>query len=135
MRAKYCFPVKIIKRKSKIYKPWISKGILKSIKRKNKLYKSFLQNQNPIAESKYKVYKNKLTHSIRIAKRIYFDMKLNENKSNMKATWKILNNIINRKNTKPKINSIFKLDGRVTLGAFEISNQFCNYFSNIGVVL
>jgi hypothetical protein len=81
-----CFPVKTIKRKSKFYKPWISKGILKSIKRKNKLYKSFLQNRNPIAESKYKVYKNKLTHSIRIAKRIYFDMKLNENKSNMKET-------------------------------------------------
>jgi retron-type reverse transcriptase len=59
-------------------------------------------------------------------------MKLNENKSNMKATWKILNSIINRKNTKPKINSIFKLDGRVTSDAFEISNQFCNYFSNIG---
>ena len=50
----------------------------------------------------------------------------------MKATWKILNSIINRKNTKPKINSIFKLDGRVTSDAFEISNQFCNYFSNIG---
>jgi hypothetical protein len=91
-----CFPVKTIK-KSKFYKPWISKGILKSIKRKNKLYKSFLQNRNPIAENKYKVYKNKLTHSIIIAKRIYFDMKLDENKSNMKATWKILNSIRNQR--------------------------------------
>ena len=66
---------------------------MKSIKRKNKLYKQFLQSRNPVIESKYKTYKNKLTHSIRIAKRIYFDKRLTDNKSNMKETWKILNSI------------------------------------------
>ena len=58
------------KKNYKVYKPWISKGLMKSIKRKNKLYKQFLQSRNPVIESKYKTYKNKLTHSIRIAKRI-----------------------------------------------------------------
>ena len=54
--------------------------------RKNKLYKQFLQNRNPTTERKYKTYKNKLTHCIRIAKRLYFDKKLTVNKSNVKET-------------------------------------------------
>ena len=64
-----CFPIRTIKSNSKICKPCISKGLRRSINKKNKLYIQFLQNR--ITESKYKIYKNKLTHSIRIAKRIY----------------------------------------------------------------
>lgn len=37
-----CFPLKKLKRKNQLTKPWLSKGLLKSVKRKNKLYKQYL---------------------------------------------------------------------------------------------
>ena len=98
---------------------------MKSIKRKNKLYTQFLKSRNPVIESKYKTYKNKLTHSIRIAKRIYFDRRLTDNKSNMKETWKILNSIINKKTAKARLNTTFNLDGRETSDPLEIADKFC----------
>ena len=78
------------------------------------------------------MYKNKLTHSIRIAKRFYFDKKLTANKSNLKETLKILNRIINRNTAKPKLNSIFNMDGNETSDPFKIANKFCDCFTNLG---
>ena len=72
-----CFPLEK-KRASRftLKKPWLSKGLLKSIKRKNYLYKKYLTTPNHENESLYKKYKNKLTHSLHIAKRRYFEEKL-----------------------------------------------------------
>ena len=49
---------------------------------------------------RYKSYKNKLIHILRSAKRLYFEKKLEDVKSNTHATWKILNEILNRKKVK-----------------------------------
>ena len=91
-----------------------------------------MKNRSPTSEKKYKSYKNKLTHSIRIAKRLYFDNKLTANKSNLKETWKILNSIINKNIVKSNLNTIFTLDGKETSDPFEIANKFCDYFTNLG---
>ena len=50
----------------------------------------------------------------------------------MKETWKILNSVINRKSSKPRLNTIFKLDGREISNPVEMTNNFCVYFSNVG---
>ena len=83
-------------------------------------------------QSIYKSYKNKLNHSLRIAKRLYYEKKLNNAKSNTRDTWKLLNEILNRKKRKGKICSTFKADDREITDPVEISNKFCSYFSNIG---
>ena len=50
-----CFPLKKIKSgRSKISKPWLSKGLLNSIKKKNRLYKRYLSSPNIAMETKYK---------------------------------------------------------------------------------
>ena len=92
-------PLKRVKaRKCVIEKPWLTRSLLKSIKRKNILYKQSLQKPSTDRELKYKKYKNKLTQSLRLAKRLYYETKLEESKkSNMKSTWRILNEVINRK--------------------------------------
>ena len=77
------FLLKKLKRHPQLRKLWISQGLLKSIKKKNKLYKQYLSNPSSQKEEKYKMYKNKLNHSLRIAKRLYYDKKLNESKFNM----------------------------------------------------
>ena len=59
--------------------------------------------------------------------------KLENVKSNTKATWQVLNEVINKKRSKPKVPSSFKLDEITEISdSVEIANRFCNYFSNIG---
>jgi hypothetical protein len=63
------FPLRKVKaNKSSISKQWLSKGLLKSVKMKNRLYKKYLSNPTLEHEMTYKRYKNKLNHSVRIAK-------------------------------------------------------------------
>ena len=41
----------------------------------------------------YKRYKNKLTFLLRNAKKLYYEKKIEYAKTNMKDTWKILNEV------------------------------------------
>ena len=93
---------------------------------KNKLYKRYLSNPSPQKEVIYKTYfKNKLNHSLRIAKRLYYNKKLNESKSDMRATWRVLNEVLNNKKLRPKPNSLFKVDDQEISDPMEIANRFC----------
>ena len=116
----------------RLSKPWLSKGFLKSIRTKNKLYRQCLTNQSSHYETRYKNDKNKLNHSLRIANRIYYEKKIDASKSNAKATWRFLNEIIKTKKKAFKINSIFKVDNQEITDPVDIANRFCNYFSSIG---
>ena len=91
------FPVKVIQRKRlKTFRnPWLTKGIMKSINTKSKLYKKFLKNPTTENERAYKDFKNNLSNLIRTAKRNYYDLKLANSKTDLKATWNILNMVIN----------------------------------------
>ena len=90
--------------------------------------------KNPSAQSEllYKTYKNKLNHSLRLSKRLYYEKKLENCKSNNRKIWKVLNEIINKKNNKSVQSSIFKVDGLEISDPTDIANRFCNYFTNIG---
>jgi hypothetical protein len=67
--------------------PWITQGIVKSSRKKDKLYRKFLKTQNETNETKYKLYRNKLTHVIRKTKKMYFEKKFQTCKSDIKKTW------------------------------------------------
>ena len=127
-----CFPLKKLKRKEQLRKPWLSKGLLKSVKRKNKLYRQYLCDTSAQKEALYKEYRNKLNHSLRFAKRLYYDEKLNESKTNMRATWRLLNDLIYKRKPKLKSNQSFKADELEITNPVVIANKFCQYLSNIG---
>ena len=91
----------------------------------------YLSNPSNHSEVHYKRYKNKLIHSLRVAKRLYYDKKLEESKSNVKATWRLLNEVINRTKAKFKLNSTFKIDGQENCDPMVTANKFCQYFTNI----
>jgi hypothetical protein len=132
-----CFPLKKIKNKRPtVKKPWLSKGLLKSIKQKNRLYKRYLNSPSSDNLVKYKIFKNKLTHSLRIAMRLYYEEQINRNKSNCKNTWNILNEIINKsKRENKKLPSTFVINQQECSDPYAIANQFSDYFSNIGLNL
>ena len=99
-----CFPFKTIKGKAlnSFRKPWLTKSLLRSINKKNKLYKQYLRHRSNEKLLKYKTYKNKLTDLLRVAKRLYFQNQIELNKTNIKQTWRILNNAIGQ-NEKKKL--------------------------------
>ena len=129
-----CFPLKRVKvKKYNLQKPWLSKGLLKSIKWKNKLYKSFVNTPTYVNDACYKKYKNKLyNYSIRNAKRLYYEKKLENFKLNSKSMWRILNEVINKKKCSGKLPKSFTVDNHEISNPIEIADQFCDYFTNVG---
>ena len=124
-----CFQLRKMKAKRfNLRKPWFTKGLAKSISRKNMLYQSFLNNPNSCNENAFKSYKNKLTHSLRVAKRLYYEKQLEKLGSNVKATWKVPNEILNRIKGKRGLPSIFRADSREISNPNEIANLFCKHW-------
>ena len=75
-------------------------AINKSIKQKNKLYKQYLKRRSDDVFCKYKNYKNKLTSILRKAERMHYLSQLDNVRNNLTKTWKILNSIISRTQTR-----------------------------------
>ena len=97
---------------------------MKSIRTKAKLCKKFLS-----VEKTYKTFKNKLNHLIRIAKRNLYDHKL---AASIKTTWKILNEVLNKRKSKVTYPSCFKRNGELISDPTSIAISFSKYFSNVG---
>ena len=88
--------VKSKQNKSKIKNPWITRGILRSIKPRNKLYKSYISKPSEHCLKKHKQYRNKLTDIIRTSKKVYYTQKLENAEGDINATWKVINNVVNK---------------------------------------
>ena len=118
-----CFPLKVLKGKqvNKFFSPWLSPGLLKSVNKKNRLYKKLDTSPSTSSETKYKAYKNKLTHLIRIVKLKYYDFKFENARNNLKTTWKLLNEVINKRKSKSSPPTSFKSEGRTFTDPMKIA--------------
>ena len=103
-----------IKQKNFRNKPWLSKGILKSIKKISSV-SGFYEPCTLETESCCKRYKNKLNHLIRIAISTYYVRKLENVKSNIKSTWRVLNEVTNKKRTKARPPSSFRASDNIEI--------------------
>jgi hypothetical protein len=129
------FPTRKINHKKLPRKPWISKGLLKSIKRKNKLYNIFMHKKTDTSKQKFKSYRNKLNHLLKIAKRHHYCCKFDLARNDLKQTWTILKSLINRTKTMSKFPDIFKNNQTVISDPQLIADSFNSYFTNIGANL
>ena len=103
--------------------------------KKNKLYFRKLKCPSDHNSMFYRAYRNKLNHILRGAERKYYNDLLISNKNNSKKLWSILKGIINR-NAKVKNTDTFCLDnGGFTRDPKIISNNFNDFFVNIGMFL
>ena len=62
----------------------------------------------------------------------YYDNKLDKARSNLKRTWKILNEVINRRVAKSPYPASFTKNGMEISNPTDIANNFCDYFTNKG---
>lgn len=128
------FPLKKIKSKPpKLRKPWMTPGLATSCKKRSQLFFRYKEKPTEYRHNKYKVYRNKLTQLLRIAKKQYFFNQFEATKNDLKLTWKIIKQALN----KPQKNasnypSEFKVNDTVIDNDQDISEYFNDFFSNIG---
>ena len=128
------FPISKINIRYKNRKPWLSEGLKKSIKMKNNLYVKQLKYAGNEHKEKYKLYRNKLNHLLRMAEKRHITQLLEKYKSNMKKTWIIMKDIIN-KNNKPTDCKVFKQNNKLITDKVDICNGFNDFFINVGCTL
>ena len=114
------------------HKPWLTLDLVNACKKRNGLCKVFFKCRSKEAETKYKVYKNKLITIIRFSEKQYYDNKLVEYKSNLKSTWQLLCEITMRKKKSYKWPHEFYSSGQMVSNKKAISDGFNNFFTNIG---
>ena len=122
-----CFPVKTYKAGYKTRKPWLSDGLKCSIKTKNKMYRASLRTKNPELEVQYKKYRNNLNKLLYLAEKTHYDDLIATNKNNMKKSWQILKEIINKKKISSQ-SSRFLVNNRIITNRLDISNGFNSFF-------
>ena len=99
---------------------------------KNKLYKKYLKIKSSYNECKYKTYRNHLTRVLKCAEKKHYADLVEAIKSNLKKTWNILEEIVDKKKNS-RIHDKFKLSGdTVTTDKNVIWEKFYDFFVNIG---
>lgn len=126
-----CFPIKHYKSKYNSRKPWLTFGLRKSIKIKNKLYVIFRKEPTTCNEVIYKNYKRYLRKLLRKTEREYLHQQLTDNKNNLRKSWQIIKNVINKRKSQ-NVQVEFEINGNRENDKLEIAESFNNYFINIG---
>jgi len=119
--------------KFQIREKWMTKGLLRSSINKAKLYKKAINKSRDSPQYRnYITYRNLFCKLKRITKSKYYSNQLEDNKNNMKETWKILRSAMNKINDKVRVTQIINEAHEVITNDNEISDSFCNFFSNVG---
>lgn len=93
------FPIKCVKVKRRIRKPWVGPNEMKMIIKKNKLFKAFLRTRDPATLAEFKRHRNKVNSELKKSKAAYFDsLFLHAREQHRNSVWKIINNFLKRKN-------------------------------------
>ena len=128
--------VKFNKYKHKL-NPWMINGILHSIKFRDKLYGK-LKSLKPdtdayiAAEINLKTYRTILRRSIRLAKINYYGQLFEKCRGDIKRTWSIINDILNRNKKSSGFAKYFVINGEKISDPKVIANNFNSFFSNVG---
>ena len=133
-------PIKTVKKREIISKPWITRGIKISMKEKDKLYKQMIKAKNKqqklIKLESYKECRNKIIELIRQSKQTYYQHHFDQNKKSSEAIWQSIYEIISStKNKKGGNVSDISADDNAITDPIEIAENFNNFFTSIGTNL
>ena len=116
---------------------WMTDELLAQVIKKNEMYVDW--KTTPIAHPDYekvkfnfKGYEKIVLKGIERAKRDYFDRVFLAYKCDMKRTWQVISETLNRNKRKHDMPSLFTHEGRDLVDSTEIANAFNAYFANIG---
>ena len=116
---------------------WMTDELLAQVIKKNEMYVDW--KTTPITHPDYekvkfnfKGYEKIVLKGIERAKRDYFDRVFLAYKCDMKRTWQVISETLNRNKSKHDMPSLFTRERRDLGDASEIANAFNTYFANIG---
>ena len=119
-----CIPEKTVKENFNPAKPWLTFGLLNSIRNKNKLYKDSVKTPSPLRESIYKDKRNRLNRLVKAAKKSYYSKQFENNKNDLKKSWTIIKEVINKRKIVSDLPSKFRYNNKVIEDNLSISNRF-----------
>ena len=115
-------------------KPYIDINIKNDIKIKNKIAKLYAK--YPMTYGKeYGKVRNKITNRIKVAKKEYYNIKLQESSTDAGRTWNVINSILNRKIKKSQSNSGIKINDDFYEKSDDVAEKFNDHFKNVGARL
>lgn len=118
---------KLPKRK-KIFKPWITKSILRCMRNRDNIYKKLKKDpDNEVLKLTFKRYRNFCSAQLKKAKRSYERQEIENSKDNKKKLWEIIKNVGGFSKVKDHSTCLVKSDNQ--LGSI---NEVNNFFVNIG---
>ena len=109
-----------------VLSPWISKGIQKSSKKKEKLSEKFLKKQPYHSEKnkkQIKVIKTSWKKNKNYSKKLHYKNKLLKYENNLKGTWSVIKEVIQKKK--------IIVDNKEITDTSVIVRKFNNFFVNI----
>ena len=115
--------------------PWITNGLIKSIKYKDKLYIKLKKTKTMNALFNFRVnqlkqYKKILKKCINLAKSEYHRNEFKKHKNDLKNTWKLIKNIISKKNRATGLPEKMKnKSGKIFSSKYEIAQELNKIFS------
>ena len=114
-----------------LVKPWITKGILNSIKIKHRYYSKYMKCLDPFWYSKYKKYRDKINHLIRISKYSHYKRYFSLFSRNSKKLWEGIRSFLtNNKTSQTSIN--LQVDGEIITEQRKVADKFNEFFINVG---
>ena len=127
-------PVKQLSKRERKFlsKPWITSALRKSIYVKNNLYKKFIKTRSTYIHSKFKLYRNKLNHLLKIAKKEYYNNYFFDNINDCKRIWNGVKQIVNYKLPTSAKHIKLRINDREIVSPVEVANAFNTYFSSTG---
>ena len=125
------FPIKKFKVGYSNKLPWLTSGLKNSIRIKNQLY--HLQKKSPTEFNikRYKRYKTLVKKLINRCEREHYEKFIENSKSDVKRTWKIIKTIINKKKN-DRITTRFNMNNVTVDDQSMIVNNFNKFYVNLG---
>jgi len=127
------FPKKKVRFNRNIHKmsPFMTAGLLVSRARKNQLFKAKLLENSPANIQIYKDFKTVYAKTLRAAKKLYFQQKLEANVKNPKKTWETLNEAMGKEKRSSNVEKI-NINGTQSSDPLKMANHFNEFFTQIG---
>ena len=118
------------------YKPWFNKIFMDRINERKHLYFLIQKRNKKDLTNRYQILKRNLEFDLKKAKKDYYDAEFQKHKNDMKQTWKLINNVINKRKNKVTIIKKIKCEnGDYVTDQEQICNILNSHFVKNGPTL
>ena len=119
------------RRVSPKYCPWLTSDLYKLRKSRDKLKKAAIKSKSNYIMASYRHLGNKMNSLNKRLKKDYYSSKIQENVGNLKQTWRIVHEIVNKTSKTTKLDSI-KVNDNIITNKKVIPNIMNTYFPSVG---